>query len=106
MNNLNLLRLRDAFYKQTIHSLKEKNITFKKNLLLYEISIDKKDIAKLKRLIRFYVQASINAFYKIKINLKNSYLANAKNLILNFNNFNVNLILGLGFWNKNNLKFQ
>ena len=102
MNNLNLLKLRDAFYKQTMHSLKEKNITFKKNLLLYEISIDKKDIAKLKKLVRFYIQASINAFYKIKNNLKNSYLANAKDLILNLPNITPN---GVIVPKKENIKY-
>lgn len=67
MNNLNLLKKRDSFYNSTLKSLKKNRINFKKNLLLYEIAIKKKDLNELKARVKEYIGSSINSYYKIKI---------------------------------------
>ena len=68
MNNLNLLKKRDDFYNPTFKSLKKNRINFKKDLLLYEIEVKKKDLDKLKVKVKEYISTSINSYYKIKLN--------------------------------------
>ena len=62
MNNLHLLKKRDSFYGPTLESLKKNRINFKKNLLLYEIAIKKKDLNQLKAKVKDYIVASINSY--------------------------------------------
>lgn len=90
MNNLHLLKKRDSFYGPTLESLKKNRINFKKNLLLYEIAIKKKDLNQLKVKVKEYICASINSYYKIKVKSREVSLIKKKNLILGLPNITPN----------------
>jgi hypothetical protein len=90
MNNLNLLKKRDSFYEPTLESLRKNKISFKKNLLLYEIAIKKKYLNQLKTKVNEYIGASINSYYKIKVKSRDVSLIKKKNLILGLPNITPN----------------
>lgn len=93
MQDLNLLKTRGNHYENLINSLKKKKIKYKKNLLLYEISIFKKDLLKLQKLVKNYIKISIEQFYKIKLNEKQNFLKKFKSLILNIPNITPNGVI-------------
>ena len=101
MNNLHLLKNRDAHYNRTFESLKKNKINFKKNLLLYEIAIKKKDLNQLKIKVKEYIRTSINSYYKIKLKSRDVTLIKKKNLILGLPNITPN---GVVIPKKENIK--
>ena len=56
MQDLEFLKTRINHYENLINSLKNKKIRYQENLLLYEISIFKKDLLKLQKLVKNYIQ--------------------------------------------------
>jgi hypothetical protein len=101
MNNLHLLKNREAHYNQTFKYLKKNKINFKKNLLLYEIAIKKKDLNQLKINVKEYIRTSVNSYYKIKLKSRDITLIKKKNLILGLPNITPN---GVVIPKKENIK--
>ncbi len=93
MQDLELLKIRGNHYKSLFNFLNKKKIKYKKHLLLYEISISKNDLLKLKSLVNNYIKVSLEKFYKIKIVKQKSYLKKFKFQILNLPNITPNGVI-------------
>ena len=93
MQDLELLKIRTKHYKPIFNSLKKKKITYKENLLLYEISINKNDHLKLKKLVKNYIRCSIEKFYNIKLKPNFEYFKKFKKLLLDLPNITPNGVI-------------
>ena len=93
MQDLELLKIRTKHYKPILNTLHKKKITYKENLLLYEISINKNDHSKLKKLVKNYIRYSIEKFYKIKLKPNFEYFKKLKKLLLGLPNITPNGVI-------------
>ena len=67
INVNSILNIRNSKYDNLFKNLKKNRISFKKFLLLYEISFDKNDHKKLKNLIYKYISKSLNVYFNINL---------------------------------------
>ena len=93
MQDIELLNERAKLYKPLYNNLKKKNIKYKKNLILCEIFINKKDQLHIKKLVNEYVLDSIKAFYGKKLKYSSSVIHKYKKYILNLPNITPNGVM-------------
>lgn len=93
MSKLLLLEKRDLLYNPLIDQLKSNKITFKKNLLLYELKLSKSDFFKLRRMVKQYLLKSLNIFHNSNFRLKNFNIEKLSNLILKLPNITPNGVI-------------
>ncbi len=93
MNVNSILNIRNSKYDILFKDLKKNRISFKKFLLLYEISFDKNDHKKLKNLIYKYISKSLNVYFNINLKSKSVNILKYEKLILNLPNITPNGVI-------------
>jgi len=93
MSKLQLLEKRNNLYKPLNDKLIKNKFNFKKDILLYELELNKSDFFKLKKIVKQYLLKSLNIFHGLKINLKKFNIEKFSNLILKLPNITPNGVI-------------